>query len=296
MYFDSRRLVSGLTAVAMIMAPLSTAIAQAPGPASNPNAGEMCQGQSEAGFRAEVEKITENAIARGLDSVSYLELVNDGWRKHAVGRLIGRQVDIAVSEVIEEQSWKDLFKSLAYKAKAKELATNVAERVYRSKSVVAALDALSQDVGRAIGKRIEFATLDAAEPTMRCVRAFLGNKYGATIARIVSADTEKEFQVDPNALAAEVGQGDVLISGSGAIAGTVILMVRRTVSRMARNIGQRVVGVVLSRLVTVVAGGVGIVLIAKDIWDFRNGVLPIIATEMKSQMSLAMFSFPAAVP
>jgi hypothetical protein len=31
-----------------------------------------------------------------------------------------------------------------------------------------------------------------------------------------------------------------------------------------------------------VAGGVGVVLIAKDIWDFRYGVLPIIATEMKS--------------
>ena len=32
-----------------------------------------------------------------------------------------------------------------------------------------------------------------------------------------------------------------------------------------------------------VAGGVGLVLIAKDIWDFRHGVLPIIATEMKSK-------------
>ena len=34
----------------------------------------------------------------------------------------------------------------------------------------------------------------------------------------------------------------------------------------------------LGRLVSVVAGGVGLVLIAKDIWDFRHGVLPIIAT------------------
>ena len=38
----------------------------------------------------------------------------------------------------------------------------------------------------------------------------------------------------------------------------------------------------LARLVSVVAGGVGLVLIAKDIWDLRHGVLPIIATEMKS--------------
>src|SRR5262249_41985801 len=32
-----------------------------------------------------------------------------------------------------------------------------------------------------------------------------------------------------------------------------------------------------------VASGIGLVLIAKDIWDFRHGVLPIIASEMKSK-------------
>ena len=58
---------------------------------------------------------------------------------------------------------------------------------------------------------------------------------------------------------------------------------RRQLANMATRVGQRVVGSVLARLVSVVAGGVGLVLIAKDIWDLRNGVLPIIATEMKSK-------------
>jgi hypothetical protein len=58
---------------------------------------------------------------------------------------------------------------------------------------------------------------------------------------------------------------------------------RRQLANMARRVGQRVVGSVLARLVSVVAGGVGLALIAKDIWDLRHGVLPIIATEMKSQ-------------
>jgi hypothetical protein len=40
---------------------------------------------------------------------------------------------------------------------------------------------------------------------------------------------------------------------------------------------------VLARVVSTVAGGIGVVLIAKDIWDLRHGVLPIIATEMKSR-------------
>jgi len=61
------------------------------------------------------------------------------------------------------------------------------------------------------------------------------------------------------------------------------LVVRRQLSTMATRVGQRIVGSILSRLVSVVAGGVGLVLIAKDIWDFRHGVLPIIAEEMKSK-------------
>ena len=62
-----------------------------------------------------------------------------------------------------------------------------------------------------------------------------------------------------------------------------MLVVRRQLSNMAARIGQRVIGSILSRLVSVVAGGIGLVLIAKDIWDFRHGVLPIVAGEMKSK-------------
>ena len=63
----------------------------------------------------------------------------------------------------------------------------------------------------------------------------------------------------------------------------MVLVVRRQLSNMAARIGQRVIGSILSRLVSVVAGGIGLVLIAKDIWDFRHGVLPIVASEMKSK-------------
>ena len=37
-----------------------------------------------------------------------------------------------------------------------------------------------------------------------------------------------------------------------------------------------------SALSASLSGGIGIALIAKDIWEFRHGVLPIIANEMKS--------------
>ena len=115
------------------------------------------------------------------------------------------------------------------------------------------------------------------------MQAFLGRRYGATVARIVADGAGKEYGIDPAKGGAQVSTGQVLVEGSEGIAGTVVLVVRRQLANMASRIGQRVVGSILSRLVSVVAGGVGLVLIAKDIWDFRHGVLPIVADEMKSK-------------
>ena len=115
------------------------------------------------------------------------------------------------------------------------------------------------------------------------MQAFLRRRYGPTVAAVVSADTGREYSIDPAKGGAQVTAGQMLIEGKEGIAGVVVLVVRRQLASMAQRIGQRVLGSVLSRLVSSVAGVVGLVLIAKDIWDFRHGVLPIVAEEMKSK-------------
>ena len=100
-------------------------------------------------------------------------------------------------------------------------------------------------------------------------------------------DTGVAFKLDPNDNSATVTGGSVARTASGGIAGAVILLVRRQLARMAQRLGQRVVGSILGRLVAVVAGGVGLILIAKDVWDLRYGVLPIITAEMKAETTKA---------
>ena len=189
----------------------------------------------------------------------------------------------AVDQVAQETSWSNLLQSLAYQQKAQELATAVAERVYRSDAMKTALEQLAADVGKDIGQQIEFASADASEPTLACLKAFVGARYGTTVARAVSGETGKDLTVDP-------GQGH-----RRHLAGRGVARIERRHRRRrrpphapparqhGRRVGQRVVGSVLARLVSVVAGGVGLALIAKDIWDLRHGVLPIIANEMKSK-------------
>jgi hypothetical protein len=244
---------------------------------------EACQARDEQAFRTAIETLTQNALTAGLAKIDYPAVVAQEWRRVGLDQLIDKQVDTAIGEVREESSWGTLLQSLASREKAQQLATTAAERVYRSDAIKTALEDLATGVGKEVGRTLELSTLDAAEPALECLQAFLGPRYGSTVAKVVAVDAGKEFQIDPAKGGANVSAGAVLVEGREAIAGAAVLLVRRQISGMAARIGQRLVGSVLSRLVSVVAGGVGIALIAKDIWDFRHGVLPIIADEMKSQ-------------
>lgn len=244
---------------------------------------EACQARDEPAFRKAIEELTFKGLRTGLNGVDYTAIVHEEWRRLDLDQLLDKQVDIAVNEVREETSWASLVKSIGSEEQAKTLATAVAERVYKSETVKKGLEQLANGVGRALGKRIETATSDTAEPAMQCMQAFLGPRYGNTVARLFSRDAGKEYQVDPSKSGAEVTTGAVLANSAGGLSGAIILLVRRQIAGMASRIGSRVVGSVVARIVGTVAGGIGLVLIAKDVWDFRHGVLPIIATEMKSK-------------
>ena len=249
---------------------------------------EACQAGDERAFQASVEKITVAAMEKGLQGVDYAAAVDAEWRKLGVDQIIDKRVDIAVEEVQNETSLGTRIQSLGNKEKAQQLATAVAERVYRSEAVSGAIENLAEGVGQSVGARIELASQDAASPALDCLKAFLGSRYGQTVAGVVSGNAATEFGLDPDKGGASVNAGAVLKQSSSGITGAAILIVRRQLANMARRIGQRIVGAVLSRLVSVVAGGIGLVLIAKDIWDLRNGVLPIISDEMKTAATKTM--------
>lgn len=242
-----------------------------------------CQVEDEAAFRASIDKITAEMLRQSLANVDYQAVVADEWRKLYMDEFLDRRVAAAVDEVKSESGYLDLIKTLASKDATQKLTSTVAERVYRSEEMKAAIERLVTEVGKTLATRIELGALDAKLPAVACVREFLGPRYGASISLMVAEDTGKAFEIAPATGEAEIGNADVAFSTKGLIAGTVVLIVRRTLSNMARRVSQRVVGAVLGRIVSVVAGGVGLVLIAKDIWDMRHGVMPLIESEMKSE-------------
>jgi hypothetical protein len=243
---------------------------------------EACQAKDDNALRSAVSTIVMDAIRNGTKSIDYKVLVADQWRRRNLDQIIDARVDLAIAEVTNETSWSERLQSLAYAEKAQQLATAVAERVYRSDAVKTALEDLAGGVAKEVGKTIEFASSDATGPLLDCLKAYVGPRYGGAVATALAGDASKGVLVDPRKGSSAVSAGSMLTESSGGLAGATILIVRRQLANLAERVGQRIVGSVLSRLVSVVAGGVGLVLIAKDLWDFRNGVLPIIATEMKA--------------
>jgi nitrogen regulatory protein PII-like uncharacterized protein len=283
-----RPVVSCLAAAALLMAQAPSLRAQAPQTPQPPQTSmtrtdyEACQAQGEQAFRRAIETITLKGLEAGLAKLDYKPLVADEWRRERFDETIDKQVDAAVGQVRDESTWMQLWSTLTSRQKAQELATTAAERVYRSDAIKQGIERIANGVGKEIGKRIELAVIDTAGPAMHCMQAFLGRRYGTTVAAVVSADTGLQYSIDPAKGGAQVTTEQILVEGKEGVAGVVVLVVRRQLSRMAARIGQRVVGIILSRLVATVAGLVGVILIAKDIWDFRHGVLPIVAEEMKS--------------
>ncbi len=283
----ARRTVAGLTAIATLIGQLPLATLQATKASAQlvmTRADyEACQAQDETAFRKAIDTLTTKGLQAGLANVDYRGVTADQWRKIGMDEILDKQIDTAIEEVKQESSWGRLLQSLASSEEAQKLATAVAERTFNAQPVKTALENLAIGMGTSLSKRIELAIADTAEPAQQCMQTFLGPRYGSTVARVVGRDAAKEYAIDPARSGAQVSTGNVLAEGAGGLTGAVILLVRRQLANMAQRVGARMVGAVLSRVVSAVAGGVGLVLIAKDIWDFRHGVLPIIATEMKSR-------------
>lgn len=273
--------VSLVTALAMTAAQAAPAFARAE-PMSRTEL-DACRSRDDQGFRAAIEAITLRTLRAGIADFDYPAAVAAEWRKIGMDEILDKRVDVAVDEVRNSSSWGSLLQSLADSAQAQKLATAVAERVYRSDAVKEAIERLAVGVGRAVGSRMEIASQDATEPALACLVAYLGPRYGEAVAKSVATDAGKEMGIDPAKGEGGISAGSVLKETSGGLAGAAIILVRRQLANMAERIGARIAGSILSRLVSVVAGGVGLVLIAKDIWDLRHGVLPIVATEMKAE-------------
>ncbi|MEL7303822.1 MAG: hypothetical protein AAGJ53_09025, partial [Pseudomonadota bacterium] len=208
----SMRISAAAVAALFTVSTVSGAFAQgATAQASRTPDYSACQTKDDATFEAAIRSITGKALQQGLAGIDFEAVVRSEWRKGQVSDVVDKRVEIAAAAIRSESTWSSLLKSLAYRKRARELATAVAERVYRSDAVKTAISGLATGVGTEIGRAIEISTIDAAGPAEACVKAFLSDRYGTTIAGAVQADARQSFTVGAEAGSANIGASAVLL-------------------------------------------------------------------------------------
>ena len=243
---------------------------------------DECRALDDADVHDRIRELATTSFKTELTAIDYPALVNKYWVKADVSARIDREVDAAIAAVRADSSWPDRAYSTVSKTAAGRYAAAVADKTYNSEGFKAALDELATGVAKDAGARIEAATAKVSNPIVACVQTALQSRYGGAVAQVFVQESQKNLEARAEQPAVKIGTTDLVLNNAGSISGIVLIVTRRIIASLVESIGSRIAGVVASRIVSSVAGLVGLALIAKDIYEAGEGVFPIVAGQMKS--------------
>ncbi len=245
-----------------------------------------CQVQSETEFRAKLETIIENVVSRSLGDIDYSKIIEASWTQYQLDKTIDELVDNGAEQIKKEKSTVELVTTLGSSNAREKLAKELAEDVYGNETFKGSLEKVAKDVAVAVSKKIDSITTQASNPITSCIKKFIGPQYGDTIALFVSQKTRQEMAVDPELSRSQTGVTDIVLDATGGLTGGLLIILRQTiVRRISRWVGQRLIGSLVTRAIGATISVLGWVLVAKELWDLRHGILPILAKEMKSDIT-----------
>ena len=243
---------------------------------------DECRNLSDTDVRDRIRELAATSLKAELTAIDYGALVTAHWAKADVNARIDREIDAAVALVRSDTSWADRAYSTVSKSSATRYATAVADKTYNSDGFKDALNEMATGVARDAGAQIEKATARISNPIITCVQTALQSRYGGAIAQVFAQESQKNLETNAEQPPVKFDTSDIIANNAASISGLVLVVTRRVIAKVVQSVGARIAGVVASRIVSAVAGLVGLALIAKDIYEAGDGVFPIIAERMKS--------------
>jgi len=243
---------------------------------------DECRNLSDTDVRDRIRDLAATSLKSELTAIDYAALVNTYWAKAGVDSRIDQEIDDAVAFVRSDTTWADRAYSTVSRSSATRYATAVADKAYNSQGFKDALNEVATGVAKDAGARIEQATSRISNPVIACVQTALQSRYGGAIAAVFAQESEKNLEANAGQPPVKINTSDLVASNAASISGMILVVTRRVIAKVVQSVGTRIAGVVASRIVSSVAGLVGLALIAKDVYDAGDGVFPIIAERMKS--------------
>jgi hypothetical protein len=248
---------------------------------------EQCNSLSDNEVQDKIRALASAGLKTELESINYVELVNTYWTKTNAASRIDSAVDAAVAAVRSDTSWFDRAYSKYSPNSAERYAKAIADKAYNSEVFKSAIENLATAVATEAGTRIEQATRKLSNPVLECVQAALRSRYGGAVAQAFATDALNKIETTSTP-GVSIGTTEFVLQHPDAISGVLIIVTREVVAKIAQSIGSRIAGVVASRLVGLIAGGIGVILIAKDVYEAGDGSFPVIAEQMKSDKTKAV--------
>jgi hypothetical protein len=243
---------------------------------------EECDQLNSPQAREQFRKITEGVLQRELGQVDYSALVDKYWREVRVSERLDAEIDNAVNTERERTGTLDRLYSNISSETAINIAKAVAERAYGSEGVKAALEDLAQGVGKDFGAKVETAAQALSAPIVACISTALHKRYGGAVAQAFTRETGAQFDVTAETGAPKFNAGDLAFERLGSISGIALIVSRSLVRRLAAALGRRMAGLLATRLLSMLTGIGGLLLLAYDLSQAYDGVFPIVAERMKS--------------
>jgi hypothetical protein len=244
---------------------------------------DQCRNLSDTEVRDRIRELAATGLKAELAKLNYVGLVNIYWAKTDVNTPLDREIDEAVAAVRANSSWFDRAYSTVSPSSAQRYATAVADKAYNSEGFKSALEEMATAIAKDAGAQIEQATTRVASPVIACVQTALQSRYGNAVAQVFVQDSQKSIEASGDTPPARIGSSDLIVNNAASISGIILIVTRRVIGKVVQSVGRRIAGMVVSRIASAVAGIVGLVLIAKDLYEAGDGVFPIIAERMKSE-------------
>ena len=256
---------------------------------------EECEQVSEASLRDELNRITQAVFAEGRSGISVVEIVGRTWHELGMDSRVDQAVDNAVVLVRSDTPfWKRIWSAWSVST-AEELAVRVAEETFGSETFAEHFDELSTTIANAIVGEIRIVTAESATTALMCVQEFIGDRFSETMADAL--DKQIQAELEELILNTETDKSfiDILETHSNLAGGVAVVIGTRIgvgiAKKLASTIAKNIVGEILSRVlvrvatigIPIVGWIIGGVLIVIDVYDSRNGALPLIRDSLQSE-------------
>ncbi len=253
-----------------------------------------CSKIDKEALRSEIEKIAHQVLTDQSSGLDIQSVVVRQWAALNMDATVNGEVERAVNKLSSDEGYFSRLWSGWSADKAQQFATKIANDAFTSPTFKNKITDLSNAIALEISNDIEANFARAASAAFLCMKAYVGERYSATLFSAFENKVGVEIKgvnvaANTSVMVSPTDVHGKALGGLGLIIVTEIS--RRIAEKLAQKIAERIAGGIVERilgeagasLIPIAGWIVGLGLIAWDLWQGGKGALPQIQEALEGQ-------------